>query len=596
MKMAYFALAFVFRCSLDICSTWPIDWTVIGISLLAGFALASWFVDAVINDDPSSFKVHAHIVVDRCACIWNAFRRPLRLVLAAFGLALLEDKRTMFDSLVGLAENSLDLSDCFDDTTASLSKARKDNASVSRKISRRDAELLVLENRISKLKQDQTFSTLQHEAAMCEMNDRLRLAQEQLLRAQSVVSDNDSATLELRLKLDNAGNELWTMDSKMHDLQADLHTAQQAIAAATTARYDAERKSNLLGIQLSKSKVPASVKEERLSKACACYEAEIQRVKALASQYENELDAKSADLDEQIDEKCALQREIARLRGLLGLNSLPVVSNTVTATPSAPVPSSDASLAIVQTVGSTPTTPMQGLTAPNSQPAGQKPSTTQPSTILKLTVPAFVPAPKSSVSSDPPKASTTAPTVPVPELFTSKVTEPETSALEATFATPRASNPAAKVVESTSGASAPSSATAKWQQVANEAQRTGKLPFSAAQAPSGVELSEPMPEPSLPNPSSAEKAALLLSISESTQTNVIREPFGLKFSLPLRTGPRVAISDADAADDVSMTTIGNSVPAPYPLAGGMKTSQHAPGDKPQRRHHRAGRQVRERLQ
>ncbi|KAK6435619.1 hypothetical protein LTR95_008195 [Oleoguttula sp. CCFEE 5521] len=242
MKMAYFVLSFVLGCLIDICSTWPIDWTIIGISLLAGFALASWFVDAIINDDPGSFKVYAHFVVDKCAYISSACRQLLRLVLASFGLALLEDKTMIFDSFVGLAESFLGLSDCLATMTASRDEARKDNGRLSRQLSLRDAEYIFLLNKIRELEQGQASSTLQHEAAMREMGERLSHANAELRDAQSNVrisyqtfpapptKVDDNAVVSLQSKLDDAEVLLFTRESEIQGLKVKMSAMHSDMA------------------------------------------------------------------------------------------------------------------------------------------------------------------------------------------------------------------------------------------------------------------------------------------------------------------------------------------------------------------------------
>nr|OQO27071.1 hypothetical protein B0A51_08327 [Rachicladosporium sp. CCFEE 5018] len=609
MKMAYFVLSFALRCLIDIGSTWPIDWTAIGISLLAGFALASWFVDAIINDDPGSFKVYAHFVVDKCAYISSACRQLLRLVLALFGLALSGDVDFYFDKF-----NSLDI--CFDGMIDLKNAACKDNARHLFKISTLEAKLLIAESKLGMVEQDAASAALQHEADMRAMSNCIGPAHGQLLHVQSTYRVDDSAMAGLKLELEDAlatvstrnlelsdmQSKLWGVltassatESELYDLQVGLNEALASLSVkdseisaanlatdiAKQARYKAEREFIALTGQLAKCKVPASKKEEDLSKACDRYILEIKDVRETAPEYSAKLESTQADLNEQVDENRDLTKEVARLRGLLGLSSLAAVGTTATSAPPAAVSGTGAFLAGPQAVGSTPATTTQSLAAPKPQDVDQKSSV-----ILKPTVPAFVPASNSVVSSAATKApaitptvaepSPAAPMVSAPKLPTPKVTAAQTAAPGATSATPRASSPVPHVFDSISGTSANGSGTLKLQHFADKAQRTGTNPLPTFNGPFGLPLSRPLPHTLSAAASSTGTTAPSTSITGQSQpAPKTMALFGRDVQMALQA----ALAAEQASTDVAATSPSAAQERPRstaaPLHGGMQTSRSA---------------------
>ncbi|OQO03213.1 hypothetical protein B0A48_11469 [Cryoendolithus antarcticus] len=605
--MAYFVLSFALRCLIDIGSTWPIDWTAIGISLLAGFALASWFVDAIINDDPGSFKVYAHFVVDKCAYISSACHQLLRLVLALFGLALSGNVDFYFDKF-----NSLDI--CFDGMIDLKNAACKDNARHLFKISTLEAKLLIAESKLGMVEQDAASAALQHEADMRAMSNCPSPAHGQLLHVQSTYRIDESAMAGLKLELEDAlatvstrdlelsdmQSKLWGVltassatESELYDLQVGLNEALASLSVknseisaanlatdiAKQARYKAERKFIALTGQLAKCKVPASKKEEDLSKACERYILEIKDVRDTAREYSTKLEVTQSDLNEQSDNNRTLEKEVARLRGLLGLNSLAAVGTTAISTPPAAVPGTGASLAGAQAVGSTPTTTMQSLTAPNPQAVNPR-SRPQYSSL------AFVPASNSVVSSGATKAPATMPTIVAPspvapmvsaqKLPRPKVTEPQHLDPEATSAAPRASSSAANVVGSNSGASARDSGTDKWQHFADKAKRTDTICPPTFDGPFGLPLSRPLPHTISAAASSTGTTAPLTSITEQSQpAPKTMALFGRGVPMALQA----ALAAEQASTDVAATSPSAAQERPRstaaPLRGGMQTSRSA---------------------
>nr|OQO18399.1 hypothetical protein B0A51_14559 [Rachicladosporium sp. CCFEE 5018] len=607
MKMAYFVLSFALRSLIDIGSTWPIDWTAIGISLLAGFALASWFVDAIINDDPGSFKVYAHFVVDKCAYISSACRQLLRLVLALFGLALSGDVDFYFDKF-----NSLDI--CFDGMIDLKNAACKDNARHLFKICTLEAKLLVAESKLGMVEQDAASAALRHEADMRAMSNCLGPAHGQLLHVQSTYRVDDSAMAGLKLELEDAlatvstrdlelsdiQSRLWGVltassatESELYDLQVGLNEALASLSVkdseisaanlatdiAKQARYKAEREFIALTGQLAKCKVPASKKEEDLSKACDRYILEIKDVRDTAREYSTKLEVTQSDLNEQSDNNRTLEKEVGRLRGLLGLNSLAAVGTTAISTPPAAVPGKGASLAGAQAVGSTPTTTMQSLTAPN-------PQAVDPRSRPQYSSPAFVPASNSVVSSGATKAPATMPTIVAPspvapmvsaqKLPTPKVTEPQHLDPEATSAAPRASTSAANVVGSNSGASARDLGTDKWQHFADKAKRPGTICPPTFDGPFGLPLSRPLPHTISAAASSSGTTAPSTSITEQSQpVPKTMALFGRGVPMALQAALAAEQSSTDSAATSPSAAQERPRSTAAPLHGGMQTSRSA---------------------